>query len=51
MAFHPRRWEKKYLKSEEFNLNFNLKHLKKVDRDAARYLRYDMKLDKKIKKK
>ena len=51
MAFHPRRREKKSLESDEFKLDYNFKHLKKVDKDVARYSRYDMKLGKKIKER
>ena len=47
----PEEVGKKSLESEEYKLDYNFKCLKKVDRDAARYWRYDMKLNKKIKKK
>ena len=47
----PKEAEKKSLKSEEYKLGYDFKCLKKVDKDAARYSRYDMKLDKKTKKK
>ena len=47
----PEEVGKKSLESEEYKLDYNFKCLKKVDRDAARYWRYDLKLDKKIKKK
>ena len=47
----PKEAEKNSLESEKYKLDYDFKHLKKVDRDAARYLRYDMKLDKKIKNK
>ena len=32
-------------------MDYDFKRLKKVERDAAKYSRYDMKLHKKIKKK
>ena len=47
----PKQAEKKSLKSEEYKLDYDFKPLKKVDKDAARYSRYNMKLEKKIKKK
>ena len=47
----PKETEKKSLKSEEYKLDYDFKCLKKVDKDAARYSRYDMKLGKKTKKK
>ena len=50
MAFHPSR-QKKSLKSEEYKLDYDFNPLKKVDKDVARYSRYNMKLEKKIKKK
>ena len=37
--------EKKSLESEEYKLDYNFNRLKKVDRDAARYSRYNIKLD------
>ena len=47
----PEEAGRKSLEPEEYKLDYDFKCLKKVDRDAARYSRYDMKLDKKIKKK
>ena len=47
----PEEAGKKSLEHEEYKLDYDFKRLKKVDRDAVRYSRYDMKLDKKIKKK
>ena len=47
----PEEAEKKSLEFEEHKLDYNFKWLKKVYKDAARYSRYDMKLDKKIRKK
>ena len=36
---------------EEYKLDYDFKRLKKVDKDADRYSRYDVKRDKKSKKK
>ena len=47
----PEEVEKKSLESEEYKLDYDFKHLKKVDKDAERYSRYDTKRDKKSKKK
>ena len=47
----PKEIEKKSLESEEYKLDYNLKHLKKVYKEAERYSRYDAKRDKKSKKK
>ena len=47
----PEEVEKKSLASEEYKLDYNFKRLKKVDKDADRYSRYDAKRDKKSKKK
>lgn len=46
----PEEIDKKSLESEEDKLEYDFKHLKKVDKDAARYSRYDIKRDKKSKK-
>ena len=42
--------EEKSLESEEYKLDYDFKRLKKVDKDAERYSRYDAKRDKKSKK-
>ena len=47
----PEEVEKKSLESEEYKLDYDFKRLKKVDKDAERYSRYDTKRDKKSKKK
>ena len=47
----PDEVEKKSLASEKYKLDYNFKRLKKVDKDADRYSRYDAKRDKKSKKK
>ena len=47
----PEEVEKKSLALEEYKLDYNFKRLKKVDKDADRYSRYDAKRDKKSKKK
>ena len=44
----PEKVEKKSLPSEEYTLDYDFKRLKKVDKDADRYSRYDAKRDKKI---
>ena len=46
----PEEVEKKSLESEEYKLDHNFKRLKKVGKDAARYSRYDKKVDKRSKK-
>ena len=46
----PEEVEKKSLESEEYKLDYDFKRLKKVDKDAERYSRYDAKRDKKSKK-
>ena len=43
----PEELEKKSLESEEYKLDYDFKRLKKVDKDAERYSRYDAKRDKK----
>ena len=47
----PEEVEKKSLASEEYKLDYDFKRLKKVDKDAERYSRYDAKRDKNLKKK
>ena len=47
----PEEIVKKSLESEEYKLDYNLKRLKKVYKEAERYSRYDAKRDKKSKKK
>ena len=47
----PEEVEKKSLASEEYKLNYGFKRLKRVDKDADRFSRYDAKRDKKSKKK
>ena len=42
----PEEVEKKSLVSEECKLDYDFKRLKKVDKDADRYSRYDAKRDK-----
>ena len=42
--------ENKSLESEEYKLDCDFKRLKKVDKDAARYYRYDKKVGKRNKK-
>ena len=46
----PEEVEKKSLASEEHRLDYDCKRLKKVDKDADRYSRYNSKSDKKSKK-
>ena len=46
----PEEVEKESLESEEYNLDYDSKRLKKVDKDATRYSRYDIKEDKRNKK-
>ena len=46
----PEEVEKESLESEECKLDYDIKRLKKVDKDAARYSRYGKKEDKKNKK-
>ena len=46
----PEKVEKKSLELEEYKLYYYFKRLKKVDKDAERYSRYDVKIDKKSKK-
>ena len=43
--------EKKSIESEEYKLSYDIDRIRKVDKDAARYARYDLKRDKKSKKK
>ena len=50
-SISPEEIEKKSLESEEYKLNYDFKHLKKVYKEAERYSRYDAKRDKKSKKK
>ena len=47
----PNEVEKKSLESEEYKLSYDIDRIRKVDKDAARYARYDLKRDKKSKKK
>ena len=47
----PEEVQKKYLALEEYKLAYDFKRLKKVDKDADRYSRYDAKRDKNKKKK
>ena len=47
----PEEVQKKSLASEEYKLDYDFKRLKKVDKDADRYSRYNAKRDKKSKKK
>ena len=42
----PEEVEKKSLDSEEYKLEYDFKRLKKVDKDAQRYSRYNAKRDK-----
>ena len=46
----PGEVEEKSLELEEFKLDYDFKRLKKVDKDAERYSRYDAKRDKNLKK-
>ena len=46
----PEEVGKKMSESEEYRLTYDLSRLKKVDKDAERYSRYDRKSDKKAKK-
>ena len=46
----PEEVEKKSLESEECKSDYDFKCLKKVDKDAARYSRYEKKVDKRNKK-
>ena len=46
----PEEIDKKSLESEEDKLDYDFKRLKKVEKHAARYSRYDVKRDKKSKK-
>ena len=39
----PEEVEKKSLEYEEYKLDYDFKRLKKVDKDTARYSRYDKK--------
>ena len=39
------------VESEEYKLSYDIDRIRKVDKDAARYARYDLKRDKKSKKK
>ena len=47
----PNETEKKSIESEEYKLSYDIDRIRKVDKDAARYARYDLKRDKKLKKK
>ena len=47
----PNEVEKKSIESEEYKLSYDIDRIRKVDKDAARYARYDLKIDKKSKKK
>ena len=47
----PKKVEKKSIESEEYKLSYDIDRIRKVDKDAARYARYDLKRDKKSKKK
>ena len=47
----PEEVEKKSLNSEEFKLKYDFERIKIVEKSAARYIRYDIKRGKKIKKK
>ena len=47
----PNEVEKKSIESEEYKLSYDIDRIRKVDKDAARYARYDLKRDKKSKKK
>ena len=46
----PEEVEKESLESKEYKLDYDFKRLKKVDKDAARYSRYNKKEDKRNKK-
>ena len=46
----PEEVEKKSLEPGEYKSDYDFKRLKKVDKDAARYSRYDKKVDKRNKK-
>ena len=46
----PNKVEKNSLIFEEYKLDYDFKRLKKIDKEAARYSRYDQKIDKKVKK-
>ena len=46
----PEEVEKESLESKEYKLDYDFKRLKKVGKDAARYSRYDKKVDKRNKK-
>ena len=47
----PNEVEKKSIESEEYKLSYDTERIRKVDKDAARNPRYDLKRDKKSKKK
>ena len=47
----PNEVEKKSIESEEYKLSYDIDRIRKVDKDAVRYARYDLKRDKKSKKK
>ena len=47
----PNEVEKKSIESEEYKLSYDNDRIRKVDKDVARYARYDLKRDKKSKKK
>ena len=47
----PNEMEKKSIESEEYKISYDIDRIRKVDKDAARYARYDLKSDKKSKKK
>ena len=47
----PNEVEKKSIESEKYKLSYDTDRIRKADKDAARYARYDLKRDKKSKKK
>ena len=47
----PNEVEKKSIESEEYKLSYDIDRIRKVDKDAVRHARYDLKRDKKSKKK
>ena len=47
----PEEVEKKSTESEEYGLTYDFSHLKKVNKDAERYSRFDRKSDKRTKEK
>ena len=46
----PEEVKKKSLESENYKLDYDLKRLKKVDKNASQYSQYDKKIDKRNKK-